>query len=78
MKYKRLKPAKDGEWIQPQMRGYLMGCCDCGLVHRLNFRVAKTVKNGKTVVDHVQFQAERAPRYTAMIRKKDRIVLRKP
>ncbi len=27
------------EWTQPIMRGYLMQCCDCGLVHELQFRV---------------------------------------
>jgi len=24
-------------WIKPVMRGYLMACCDCGLVHELEF-----------------------------------------
>lgn len=32
-----------GEWVQPQKQGYLLKCCDCGLVHRMDFRV---VKNG--------------------------------
>jgi len=41
---------KPGEWIQPVRKGYRMECCDCGLVHRLNFRIRK----GKT-----QFQAFR-------------------
>lgn len=38
-----------------------MGCCDCGLVHRINFRV----QNGK-----VQFQAFRDNRATAAKRRK--------
>jgi hypothetical protein len=29
----------DGEWIRVTKRGYREQCCDCGLVHRLNFRV---------------------------------------
>lgn len=29
----------DGEWIQVPKRGYKEQCCDCGLTHRLNFRV---------------------------------------
>jgi len=29
----------DGEWIQVPKRGYKEQCCDCGLIHRLNFKV---------------------------------------
>jgi hypothetical protein len=29
----------DGEWIKVPKRGYKEQCCDCGLIHRLNFRV---------------------------------------
>lgn len=65
--FKKLKPAKDGEWLQPIKRGYLMGCCDCGLVHRMNFRI---------VNDRVQFQAFRANGHTKAQRKKNRIVVR--
>ena len=36
-----------GEWVQPVTQGYLMKCCDCGLVHRMDFRVIKD--NGKRV-----------------------------
>ena len=28
------------EWINPKKRGYLMKCCDCGLVHEIEFDVA--------------------------------------
>lgn len=38
MKYKR--PGKN-EWVQPKPHGYKFCCCDCGLVHRMNFRVVK-------------------------------------
>ena len=30
---------ESGEWEKPIQRGYLLGCCDCGLVHRFDFRV---------------------------------------
>lgn len=43
----------DGEWVQPVRYGYLMGCCDCGLVHRMNFRI----RNGR-----IQMQAFRVSR----------------
>lgn len=44
------------DWIQPLMSGYRMACCDCGLVHTLDFRVEG---------DRVQFRASRHARATA-------------
>jgi hypothetical protein len=38
-------------WQQPVMRGYLMQCCDCGLVHEMEFRALRRfgrLTNGKT------------------------------
>jgi len=29
----------DGEWIVVPKRGYKEQCCDCGLIHRLNFKI---------------------------------------
>ena len=46
----RFHDVADGEWVQPEPRGYLMQCCDCDLVHRMNFRI----RDGR-----VQFQAFR-------------------
>ena len=43
-----------GEWIQPVRKGYLMKCCDCGLVHKIDFRL---VKNGRG--NFIQFRAFR-------------------
>lgn len=68
MKNKRFRVEKDDKngwsrWVQPVRRGYLMACCDCALVHRMDFRIL----NGK-----VQFRAKRAPRYTARERAKRR------
>lgn len=40
-----------GEWIQPIENGYEMKCCDCDLVHILNFRIHE---------GRIQFQAFRA------------------
>ena len=51
---------QDGEWVEPPMEGYLMACCDCGLVHKLNFRIV----NGR-----VQLQAFRHNRSTAQKRR---------
>lgn len=35
------KTVAAGEWVQPRRRNYYMKCCDCGLVHRMNFRIRK-------------------------------------
>lgn len=38
----RYHKTKDGEWIEPcPQTGHLLGCCDCGLVHTVNFRIVK-------------------------------------
>ncbi len=31
----------DGEWLQPRRKNYYQKCCDCGLVHRIDFRIKK-------------------------------------
>ncbi len=63
MKY--TKPKVD-EWIQPAPKGYRMACCDCGLVHSLDFRVIKYAGGKRT---KVQFRARRNNRSTAMMRR---------
>lgn len=65
---KRLKKAyarpEAGEWVQPVRCGYRMACCDCGLVHTMNFRLHPT-KRGK----FIQFQVYRNNRATAAMRR---------
>lgn len=46
----KYKKAKDGEWIQPIIKGYQLECCGCGLIHTIDFRIIK----GK-----IQFRAYR-------------------
>ncbi len=55
---------KAGEWVEPVKKGYLMSCCDCGLVHSMDFRV----KRGRA-----QFRAFRAPKVTKRQRRKRNI-----
>ena len=40
---------KDGwtEWQFPVHKGYLMQCCDCNLVHEVNFKVVEKVSKVK-------------------------------
>lgn len=33
----------DGEEVLPEMKGYKMACCDCGLVHLMDFKVVQVV-----------------------------------
>lgn len=49
------KKVESGEWVQPRRKNYFVECCDCGLIHRLNFRLLKHGKGKK-----IQFQAFRS------------------
>jgi Zn-finger protein len=31
------------DWISPKMTGYLMQCCDCGLIHEIDFKVVRYI-----------------------------------
>lgn len=57
MKYTKPEP---GEWVQPVRRGYKLRCCDCGLVHRMDFRL----RSGR-----IQFRAWRDERATGAVRR---------
>lgn len=71
---RRKYPAQtDGKWVQPSMRDFRMACCDCGLVHVLDFRVVRAVNasHQRTVQrgSRVQFRASRDMRKTAALRR---------
>lgn len=51
---------KAGQWVQPVKQGYRMECCDCGLVHTLDFRIFR---------GRVQLRARRNNRATGQIRR---------
>lgn len=67
MRTPRFPKVKAGQWIQPIKRGHLMACCDCSLVHRVDFRI---------VNDRVQLRADRAIGHTKALRKRNRIQVR--
>jgi hypothetical protein len=48
------------EWVRPIHKGYKLCCCDCGLVHNLDFRI---------VDQQVQFKTSRNERSTGQIRR---------
>ena len=60
MTYKKVQA---GEWVQPIRKGYRLACCDCGLVHKINFRLRKYGNGTK-----LQFRAYRHNRATAQLR----------
>jgi len=56
-----------GAWVQPTRTGYRMMCCDCGLVHEMDFRlVDNPLGRGKKI----QFRAQRDERATAAARRR--------
>jgi hypothetical protein len=64
MKFKKVEA---GEWQQPIKRGYKMACCDCGLVHTVDFRIYK----GK-----IQLRAFRNNRSTGQLRRHNGIKIK--
>ena len=57
-------------WQQPVMKKYFLSCCDCGLVHEMQFRIVGVKK------PVVQFRCRRAEGLTATHRKAERITVR--
>lgn len=60
-RHKVMVEREDGwcDWAQPVIKGYRMSCCDCGLVHEMEFRLWE---------DRIQFRAKRHNRATAAMR----------
>jgi hypothetical protein len=56
----RYQQRLDGEWVEVVERKARVGCCDCGLVHDLEFKIAR----GK-----LYFRAFRNERATAQKRR---------
>ena len=57
MKYEELE---HNEWVQPKRNGYRVSCCDCGLVHEMDFRVKK---------GRIEYRARRNKKLTGQIRR---------
>ena len=55
---------EENEWVTPVKRNYKLACCDCGLVHRVDFRLTMV---GKKVV--LQFRVRRDNRATGQMRR---------
>lgn len=55
------------KWIQPIKKGYKLACCDCCLVHTMDFRV----REGR-----VQFRVSRNNRSTALMRRHNGVTVK--
>jgi hypothetical protein len=54
------RPIAYGEWTRPRLRDFREQCCDCGLIHRLDFRI---------VDGRIEFRTRRDDRATAAARR---------
>lgn len=67
---------KDGEWIFQSMNKHKRACCDCGLVHVVDTRIAEKVKGGVKILPSsklglvVMYRAFRNDKLTKARRKK--------
>lgn len=57
---------EEGKWVQPVEQGYKLACCDCGLVHDVDFRVYE---------GRAQLRMARNNRSTAQVRRHRNITL---
>lgn len=46
----RYPKVKANQWVRPVMKGYRMACCDCGLVHELDFKIIKWGRGHKVLL----------------------------
>lgn len=65
-RFKQEYAGKDGwsRWVTPIRKGYRLGCCDCSLVHTMEFRVVQVSGRQK-----IQFRCRRNARSTAALRR---------
>ncbi len=80
--YKQLMQNKDKRrftsWEAPKTKSYRLQCCDCGLVHDIQFKVL--VKGGKHLdgrTCQVQIRFRRNEKSTLQVRRSRRIRVRK-
>ena len=60
----RYTTPKVGEWVRPIRKGYRLRCCDCGLVHTMDFRLTPFGRGHK-----IWFRVFRHNRATAASRR---------
>jgi hypothetical protein len=61
-----------GEWTRPRKQDFREQCCDCGLIHRLDFRIVDA-RNGAPARQRglrIEFRTRRDDRATAAVRRR--------
>lgn len=61
---------EDGRWYPTNLRNQREQCCDCGLVHIIDYRVKKIGRRNE-----LEFRVKRDDRATDRIRKRRRLKL---
>lgn len=61
---KKYPELEDNEWRKPVMKNFGFACCDCGLVHRLDFKVIRWGRGHKILM-----RARRDQRATGQVRR---------
>ena len=57
-----------GPWERPRRKGFRLGCCDCSLVHEVDFRLVPTLNGGRAI----ELRMKRDNRATAALRREER------
>lgn len=60
----------EGDWIEPAKKGFVDQCCDCGLVHVIDFEVIDKRTRKPVPYVAVQFKLKVDRRKTAASRRK--------
>lgn len=80
MKYHQVK---DGEWIIVTTRNHKVACCDCGLIHKFDFKIGTKVPRGYKITSASKLKAIilrrafRDDKATARRRKRLKITVKK-
>lgn len=75
---KKYQPVKSGEgdwtiWVKPDMDAYQFACCDCSLVHTLQFKIVERGKLTRKFSDgnhEYAFTNVRGKKYQTILRAK--------
>lgn len=64
MSKRRYPQIEDGEWVRPTMKMHKEQCCDCGLIHKVEYEIV-SVGKGK---EGIRYRSSRDERATAAAR----------
>lgn len=68
MKSRKYHQVHDGVWFKPTMKNHMEQCCDCGLIHKVEYRI---------VDGEIEYKAWRVKGETKEVRRRRRISVSK-